>query len=115
MHHPLPIHLGYVYLADLVPKTSRIFRTNINAPTSTAALIQIDRVSIEVNSSPAWLSVSPSRSFWRCPGEPAGQNCSLWKIYPLAKSLYAATLGSTKISTTSLYASLDAGGHAAGV
>jgi hypothetical protein len=101
MHHPLPIHLGYVYLADLVPKTSRIFKKTINASTSTAALIQINRVSIEVNSSPAWLSVSPSLSFWRCPRDPAAQNCSLRKINSLAKSLYAATLGRTTISTAS--------------
>ncbi len=101
MHHPLPIHLGYVYLADLVPKTSRIFKTNINASTSTAALIQINWVSIEVNSSPAW---PRSRLPYHSGDVPATRllkiaHCA--KFNSLAKSLYAATLGRTTISTTS--------------
>ena len=101
MHHPLPIHLGYVYSADLVPKTSWIFKKNINAPTSPAAPIQINRVSIEVNSSPAWLSVSPSDHSGDVPATRLVKIAHCAKFTSLAKSLYAATLGSTKISTTS--------------
>jgi uncharacterized membrane protein YeaQ/YmgE (transglycosylase-associated protein family) len=85
MHHPLPIHFGYVYLADLVPKTSRIFMKNINAPTSTTALIRI-RVSIEVNSSPARL---PDHS-GDVPATRLVKIAHCAKFNSLAKSLYAA-------------------------
>jgi len=48
----------------------------ISLPSDEHGRIEPNSGSIEVNSSHARLSVSPSRSFWRCPGDLAVQNCS---------------------------------------
>src|SRR5712672_2215361 len=85
MHHQLPIHLGYVYLAGLVQKTSRIFRKNTNAPTSTAALSRIRGVSKSTQAMRGSRSRLPDHSgdvpaTWLCKIAHSAKFASLAKI-----------------------------------